>query len=128
MSVLCLGPCQHMKSRASRHRPPAEVGSDLQGLPGSSGATQALVRYQEAVLHKDWHLAWSVAPTIQAQHAPPSWTWVQLKLKSPPAMPLVCAGADMDCVACGLGQTEHALPGRTWEQLMPHPWLPCFLC
>ena len=74
--------------------------SAVQGLPGSSTAQQVLVRYQESVLHKDWHLAWSVAPIVQAQHEPPSWTWVQLKLKSPPPLSMVRLGTDIRKACC----------------------------
>ena len=71
---------------------PKTLASDLcmQGLPGSSTASQTLVTFQAAALHKDWHLAWAVAPVLQQKHSPPSWTWVQLKLRSPPPLPMVC--------------------------------------
>ena len=81
-------PCSH--SPPDHHAStPRSACSCMQGLPGSSTASQTLVSFQAAALHKDWHLAWTVAPVLQPQHCPPSWAWVQLKLRSPPPLPMV---------------------------------------
>ena len=81
---------------------PQNPGCDLcmQGLPGSSTASQTLVTFQAAALHKDWHLAWAVAPVLQQKHSPPSWTWVQLKLRSPPPLPMVCPHVVLQGIIC----------------------------
>ena len=46
-----------------------------QGVPGSSGPPTALVSYREAVLTRDWPLAWSVAPVLPDWALPPQFTW-----------------------------------------------------
>ena len=104
----------------------------MQGLPGSSGAEHVLVRYQEAVLHKDWHLAWTVAPIVQAQHAPPSWTWVQLKLKSPPPLPKVCTccltGTQLLCCLSTALRTPAQGLSLTQDSLSPEGPVCCTCC
>ncbi|KAL9324800.1 hypothetical protein ACSQ67_005445 [Phaseolus vulgaris] len=59
---------------------PAELG-----FPGA-GCKRVLASYNEAILSKDWPLAWSCAPILSKQHTvPPEYSWGPLHLRSPPA-------------------------------------------
>ncbi|XP_014490933.1 uncharacterized protein LOC106753623 isoform X1 [Vigna radiata var. radiata] len=59
---------------------PAELG-----FP-SIGCKRVLASYNEAILSKDWPLAWSCAPILSKQHTvPPEYSWGPLHLRSPPA-------------------------------------------
>ncbi|XP_020205115.1 sacsin isoform X1 [Cajanus cajan] len=59
---------------------PAELG-----FPGV-GCKRVLASYNEAILPKDWPLAWSCAPILSKQHTgPPEYSWGPLHLRSPPA-------------------------------------------
>jgi len=59
---------------------PAELG-----FP-SVGCKRVLASYNEAILSKDWPLAWSCAPILSKQHTvPPEYSWGPLHLRSPPA-------------------------------------------
>jgi hypothetical protein len=44
------------------------------------------VRYSDAAIAKDWALAWSVLPILEADCAPPRSTWPALGLRSPPLL------------------------------------------
>ncbi|XP_027359772.1 sacsin [Abrus precatorius] len=58
---------------------PAELG-----FP-SVGCKRVLASYNEAILSKDWPLAWSCAPILSRQHTvPPEYSWGALHLRSPP--------------------------------------------
>ncbi|RDX78476.1 Sacsin, partial [Mucuna pruriens] len=59
---------------------PAELG-----FP-SVRCKRVLASYNEAILSKDWPLAWSCAPILSKQHiVPPEYSWGPLHLRSPPA-------------------------------------------
>ncbi|KAK7349013.1 hypothetical protein VNO80_23837 [Phaseolus coccineus] len=59
---------------------PAELG-----FPGA-GCKRVLASYNEAILSKDWPLAWSCAPILSKQYTvPPEYSWGPLHLRSPPA-------------------------------------------
>ncbi|KAK7308413.1 hypothetical protein VNO77_42018 [Canavalia gladiata] len=63
---------------------PAELG-----FP-SIGCKRVLASYNEAILSKDWPLAWSCAPILSKQHiVPPEYSWGALHLRSPPAFSTV---------------------------------------
>ncbi|XP_019420625.1 PREDICTED: sacsin isoform X1 [Lupinus angustifolius] len=63
---------------------PAELG-----FP-SVGSKKVLASYSEAILSKDWPLAWSCAPILSKQHIiPPEYSWPALHLRSPPAFSTV---------------------------------------
>lgn len=63
---------------------PAELG-----FP-SVGSKRVLASYSEAILFKDWPLAWSCAPILCKQHVvPPEYSWGALHLRSPPAFSTV---------------------------------------
>ncbi|CAB4295974.1 unnamed protein product [Prunus armeniaca] len=67
---------------------PAEFG--LPNVVGKKGGKRVLASYNEAILLKDWPLAWSYAPIISRQSAvPPEYSWGSLQLRSPPAFPTV---------------------------------------
>lgn len=63
----------------------------VQGVPGSSEATKTLTKYSEAVLQKDWPLAWAAAPILDAGSEPPAFAWTALRLRSPPVLSTVLA-------------------------------------
>ena len=56
----------------------------MQGVPGDSVPPNTLVCYRDALLAKDWPLAWSVAPVLPEWVLPPTFTWPGLGLRSPP--------------------------------------------
>ncbi|KAK7407784.1 hypothetical protein VNO78_09866 [Psophocarpus tetragonolobus] len=59
------------------------VPSEL-GFP-SVGCKRVLASYNDAILSKDWPLAWSCAPILSKQHTvPPEYSWGPLHLRSPP--------------------------------------------
>jgi hypothetical protein len=60
-----------------------------QGLPGSSNAETVLMRYKDAVIAKDWALAWAAAPVLEADCVPPPAAWPGLGLRSPPLLETV---------------------------------------
>lgn len=63
---------------------PAELG-----FP-SVGCKRMLASYSEAILSKDWPLAWSCAPILCRQYTmPPEYSWGALHLRSPPAFSTV---------------------------------------
>ncbi|KAK6241558.1 hypothetical protein SCA6_006947 [Theobroma cacao] len=63
---------------------PAELG-----LP-NVGVKRVLASYSEAILSKDWPLAWSCAPILSRQNViPPEYSWGALHLRSPPAFATV---------------------------------------
>ncbi|OMO98695.1 Zinc finger, RING-type [Corchorus olitorius] len=63
---------------------PAELG-----LP-NVGSKRVLASYSEAILPKDWPLAWSCAPILTKQNViPPEYSWGALHLRSPPAFATV---------------------------------------
>lgn len=65
------------------------MGGLAQGLPGSTNAQTLLVRYADAAVAKDWVLAWSVLPILEADCAPPHLAWPALGLRSPPLLDVV---------------------------------------
>ncbi|KAK9798935.1 hypothetical protein WJX73_003884 [Symbiochloris irregularis] len=59
------------------------------GLPGSSSCTRLLISSSEAVLQRDWALAWTVAPILQPNCEPPHFTFRHLQITSPPILATV---------------------------------------
>lgn len=67
---------------------PAEKG--FPSLSGKKGGKRVLCSYSEAILLKDWPLAWSVAPILSRQSmVPPEYSWGALQLRSPPPFTIV---------------------------------------
>ncbi|KAI3696119.1 hypothetical protein L1987_79128 [Smallanthus sonchifolius] len=67
---------------------PAEKG--FPSVSGKKGGKRALCSYSEAILLKDWPLAWSVAPILSKQSmVPPEYSWGPLQLRSPPPFTIV---------------------------------------
>ncbi|GMH07070.1 hypothetical protein Nepgr_008910 [Nepenthes gracilis] len=67
---------------------PAEGGFPNNG--GRRGGKRVLTSYSEAILLKDWPLAWSCAPIISRPNiVPPEYSWGALHLKSPPVFSTV---------------------------------------
>lgn len=67
---------------------PAEFGP--QNVGGKKGGRRVLTSYSEAILSKDWPLAWSSAPILSRQNViPPEYSWAALQLRSPPAFSTV---------------------------------------
>ncbi|XP_059447074.1 uncharacterized protein LOC132178626 isoform X3 [Corylus avellana] len=67
---------------------PAELG--LPNFGGKKGGKRVLTSYSEAILSKDWPLAWSCVPIISKQAVvPPEYSWGALHLRSPPAFSTV---------------------------------------
>lgn len=67
---------------------PADLG--FPNLGGNKGGKRVLTSYGDAIVSKDWPLAWSCAP-ILSKHSviPPDYSWGALNLRSPPAFPTV---------------------------------------
>ena len=61
----------------------------MQGVPGSSEASTRLATFSEAVLPKDWPLAFLAAPVLEEACIPPPFAWSALKLRSPPVLTTV---------------------------------------
>lgn len=62
---------------------PAELG--FPDVGGKKGGKRVLTSYSEAILLKDWPLAWSCAPILCRQSVvPPEYSWGSLQLRSPP--------------------------------------------
>lgn len=62
------------------------------GIPstGGAGGKRVLAAYKEAVLLKDWPLAWTCAPILaRAGVVPPEFSWTLLQLRSPPPFSVV---------------------------------------
>jgi sacsin len=70
---------------------PAERG--IPNVGGDAGGTKkVLAAYSEAVLLKDWPLAWNSAPILATSSVvPPEFSWGAFRLRSPPAFPTVLA-------------------------------------
>ncbi|XP_060192900.1 uncharacterized protein LOC132622327 isoform X2 [Lycium barbarum] len=67
---------------------PAEKG--LPNMGGKRSGKRVLCSYSEAIILKDWPLAWSCAPILSRQSiVPPEYSWGALNLRSPPACPTV---------------------------------------
>ncbi|GJW33592.1 sacsin isoform X1 [Tanacetum coccineum] len=67
---------------------PAEKG--FPSVSGKKGGKRVLCSYSEAILLKDWPLAWSVAPILSRQSmVPPEYSWGGLQLRSPPPFGIV---------------------------------------
>lgn len=67
---------------------PAELG--FPDVGGKKGGKRVLTSYNEAILSKDWPLAWSCAPILSRQsYVPPEYSWGSLQLRSPPAFSTV---------------------------------------
>ncbi|KAM0042659.1 putative transcription factor C2H2 family [Helianthus debilis subsp. tardiflorus] len=64
---------------------PAEKGFPLE--TGKRGVTRVLCSYSDAILLKDWPLAWTVAPILFK--VPPDYSWGALQLRSPPPFTMV---------------------------------------
>lgn len=59
------------------------------GFP-NGGGRKVLTSYSEAVLLKDWPLAWSCSPILTKQNVvPPEFSWGALHLRSPPSFSVV---------------------------------------
>jgi hypothetical protein len=61
----------------------------LQGVPGSSECITKLATFSEAILPKDWPLAFLAAPVLEDSCVPPPFAWPALKLRSPPVLTTV---------------------------------------
>lgn len=62
---------------------PAELG--FPSVAGRKGGKRVLTSYSDAILLKDWPLAWSCSPILTRQSfIPPEYSWGSLYLKSPP--------------------------------------------
>ncbi|GAB2275278.1 hypothetical protein Dimus_010038 [Dionaea muscipula] len=67
---------------------PAQRGFPNMG--GKRGGRRVLTSYREAILLKDWPLAWSCAPILSKPNiVPPEYSWGALHLRSPPAFSTV---------------------------------------
>ncbi|KAH9612108.1 hypothetical protein KSS87_002588 [Heliosperma pusillum] len=67
---------------------PAEKG--FPNVGGKRGGRRVLSSYSDAILLKDWPLAWSCAPILTRQNViPPEYSWGALHLKSPPSFSTV---------------------------------------
>ncbi|KAG9441938.1 hypothetical protein H6P81_017792 [Aristolochia fimbriata] len=67
---------------------PARKG--LLPFGGKKSGTRVLTSYSEAILLKDWPLAWSCAPILARQNiVPPEYSWGAFHLRSPPAFSTV---------------------------------------
>ncbi|KAH8955790.1 hypothetical protein BDL97_07G005000 [Sphagnum fallax] len=86
---------------------PAERG--IPNVGGAVGGTRkVLAAYSEAMLLKDWPLAWTSAPILATSSVvPPEFSWGAFRLRSPPAFPTVLAHLEMvgknrgeDVLAC----------------------------
>ncbi|XP_057820319.2 uncharacterized protein LOC131033191 isoform X2 [Cryptomeria japonica] len=62
---------------------PAEKG--MPSIGGRKGGKRVLTSYSEAILLRDWPLAWTCAPILARQNfIPPEFSWGALHLRSPP--------------------------------------------
>ncbi|KAI3443790.1 hypothetical protein Pfo_000455 [Paulownia fortunei] len=67
---------------------PAEKG--FPNIGGRRSGNRVLCSYSEAIMMKDWPLAWSCAPILSVQSVvPPEYAWGPLHLSSPPAFSTV---------------------------------------
>ncbi|XP_073158695.1 uncharacterized protein [Henckelia pumila] len=67
---------------------PAENG--FPNIGGIRNGNKVLCSYSDAILVKDWSLAWSCAPILLKQTVvPPEYAWEPLSLRSPPAFSTV---------------------------------------
>ncbi|XP_020275406.1 sacsin [Asparagus officinalis] len=67
---------------------PSEKG--LPSIGGKKGGKRVLSSYMEAILLKDWPLAWSSAPILTKQNViPPEYSWSAFHFRSPPAFSVV---------------------------------------
>ncbi|XP_075490038.1 uncharacterized protein LOC142528761 isoform X2 [Primulina tabacum] len=67
---------------------PAENG--FSNIGGKRNGNRVLCSYSDAILVKDWSLAWSCAPVLLKQTVvPPEYAWEPLHLRSPPAFSTV---------------------------------------
>ncbi|KAG2569738.1 hypothetical protein PVAP13_7NG437900 [Panicum virgatum] len=67
---------------------PAEKG--FPSIGGKRGGRRVLASYNEAILSKDWPLAWSSAPILTKQTiVPPEYSWGAFQLRSPPSFSTV---------------------------------------
>lgn len=67
---------------------PAEKG--FPNIGGKRSGNRVLCSYSEAIMMKDWPLAWSCAPILSLQSVvPPDYAWGPLHLSSPPAFSTV---------------------------------------
>ncbi|GJN01337.1 hypothetical protein PR202_ga18596 [Eleusine coracana subsp. coracana] len=67
---------------------PAEKG--FPSIGGKRGGRRVLASYNEAILSRDWPLAWSSAPILTKQAiVPPEYSWGTFRLRSPPAFSTV---------------------------------------
>ena len=67
---------------------PAEFG--FPDVGGRKGGKRVLTSYSDAILSKDWPLAWSCAPILSRKNfVPPQFSWSSLQLRSPPAFSTV---------------------------------------
>lgn len=67
---------------------PCERG--FPNVGGKRGGKRVLSSYSEAILLKDWPLAWSIAPILSRPNViPPEYSWGALHLRSPPSFSTV---------------------------------------
>ncbi|KAK9115561.1 hypothetical protein Sjap_014508 [Stephania japonica] len=59
-------------------------------IAGKKGRRKVLCSYNEAILPKDWPLAWSISSILASQNViPPEFSWRALHLRSPPVFSTV---------------------------------------
>lgn len=61
----------------------------MQGMPGSTMAEKVLTKFSDAVVYKDWMLAWTVKDVLADEVLPLRQAWTSLQLRSPPTMDTV---------------------------------------
>lgn len=67
---------------------PAEKG--FPSIGGKKGGRKLLCSYSDAILLKDWPLAWSCAPILSKQTViPPEYSWSAFNLRTPPPFTFV---------------------------------------
>lgn len=75
---------------------PAEKG--FPSIGGKRGGRRVLASYNEAILSRDWPLAWSSAPILTKQAiVPPEYSWGAFRLRSPPAFSTVLKHLQVTC-------------------------------
>lgn len=85
---------------------PAENG--FPNISGKNGGKRVLCSYGEAILLKDWPLAWSSAPILSRPSVvPPEYSWGSLQLRSPPPFSTVLKHLQVIGRNCGEDTLAH---------------------
>ncbi|KAJ4961747.1 hypothetical protein NE237_021657 [Protea cynaroides] len=85
---------------------PAEKGFPSTG--GKKGGKRVLSSYNEAILLKDWPLAWSCSPILSRQNVvPPEYSWGAFHLRSPPVFSTVLKHLQIVGRNCGEDTLAH---------------------